>query len=337
MTASFTMPYSKLPSSTLALQHYCQDKIPGLNTMRRREFLKYTSQSSLGLLLATPIGLLASEARRLDNIGLQLFTVDKLLRNDFEETLKKVATIGYRQVEFSTTGGLQGRSAEEIKALLAELKLGAPNGRLRPKLPADLMSMPRDQAMKLYMELAATDKMLGNLEAMLPEAKVLGYENIILSAVPPDEMNSKKALDRLVALFNEAGSICQAHGMKFGYHNHDFDFKPVEGITPFEYLIEKTDSDAVTFQLDLYWVSKAGKNPAEYLKRYAGRISSCHMKDMAADGSFTDVGNGTIDFPSLTRMALDSGIKDFFVEHDRPEDPMATATNSFIYLHHMHI
>ncbi|MFK8018641.1 MAG: sugar phosphate isomerase/epimerase family protein [Pseudomonadales bacterium] len=305
--------------------------------MRRREFLKYTSQSSLGLLLANSLDLVASEVRRLDNIGLQLFTVDKLLRNDFEETLKQVAAIGYRQIEFSTAGGLQGRGASEVKALLAELKLEAPNGRLRPKLPADLMSMPREQAMKLYMELAATDKLLGNLKAMLPEAKELGYENIILSAVPPAEMTSRKALDRLASLFNEAGSICQANGMKFGYHNHDFDFKPVDGTIPFEYLIEKTDADAVTFQLDLYWATKAGKNPAEYLKRYSDRISSCHMKDMAADGSFTDVGSGTIDFPSLTRIALDSGIKDFFVEHDKPEDPMATATNSFNYLHSMRV
>ena len=305
--------------------------------MNRREFLRHAAQSSLGLMLAKAPVLVAGEQRLLDQIGLQLFTVDPLLRENFEETLKQVAGIGYRQVEFSTGGGLHGRSVENIKSLLVDLNLEVPNGRLRPRLPDDFMSMPRERMMKLFTELAGTDKLLSNLKAMLHEADVLGYESIILSAVPPAEMNSVKALDRLVSLFNEAGSLCAQHGMQFGYHNHDFDFNPVAGTIPFEYLIEKTDPDTVTFQLDLYWVSKAGMDPAEYLQRYAGRISSCHMKDMAVDGSIADVGSGTIDFPRLTRAALDRGIKHFFVEHDNPDDPIATAVASFNYLSRMAI
>ena len=304
--------------------------------MYRRNFLKYSIQSGLGLLLMNATRLTAGQERHLDKIGLQLFTVDSLLREDFEETLKWVAATGYRQIEFSTGGGLHGRDPGELKTLLTKLNLEAPNGRVRPNLlPPDLMSLPREQTMKLFQELAGPDKLLTNLEAQLPEAAVFGYQNMILSAIPPSEMNSKKALDRIVSLFNEAGQICAAHGMKFGYHNHDWDFEPADGLVPLDYLIEKTDPENVTIQLDLYWANKAKKNPADYFKRYAGRISSCHMKDMSIDGSFADVGDGTIDFPTLTGAAIDSGVKYFFVEHDKPTDPRATAENSYAYLRNM--
>lgn len=303
--------------------------------MQRRAFLKSGAILAGGVTLASCGGQPIAAQQRLDKIGLQLFTVDRSLREDFEGTLRAVSEMGYRQVEFSTLGGFHNRSAEEIADLLQALKLEAPNGRLRPKLPKDIASLPRDQIMKLFRERAGSNHLLDNIKAMLPEAEPLGYKTIILSAVDPSEMQDTESLKRMVRIFNEAGHLCAAHGLKFGYHNHDFDFADVNGTTPFDYLLAETNPDNVVFQLDAYWASKAGQNPAELPKKYPGRIITCHMKDMAADQSITDVGAGVIEWPGFTRSAWDNGARSFFVEHDQPADPMLSAKRSFEYLHKM--
>lgn len=303
--------------------------------MHRRAFLKSGGILASGAALAACGSQAVVTQQRLDKIGLQLFTVDRALREDFEGALRAVAALGYRQVEFSTLGGFHNRSAEEIAELLHELKLEAPNGRLRPKLPKDIASLPREQIMKLFRERAGSEHLLDNIRAMLPEAEPLAYQTIILSAVDPAEMQDTAALKRMARIFDEAGRMCAAHGMTFGYHNHDFDFASIDGTTPFDYLLAETNPDNVVFQLDAYWASKAGLNPAELPRKYPDRIVTCHMKDMAADQSIADVGAGVIDMPAFTRSAWDFGARSFFVEHDQPADPMLSAKRSFEYLNNM--
>ena len=167
---------------------------------------------------------------------------------------------------------------------------------------------------------------------MLFRSRVMAYESIVLSAVPPASFADREGLKEVATLFNKAGELCASAGMKFGYHNHDFDFMPVNGVMPFDYLIESTDPASVTFQLDLYWATKAGVDAAAYPGRYPGRISSCHMKDMGFDGEIVDVGTGSIDFATCTRAAWDHGARSFFVEHDNTQAPVRTAKNSFKHL-----
>ncbi|WP_157976663.1 sugar phosphate isomerase/epimerase family protein [Parahaliea mediterranea] len=301
--------------------------------MQRRQFLQaalHTSAAAAGLLLAPRLATAAGQS--LDAIGLQLYTVNSAMAADFEGTLRAVAAIGYREVEFSTAGGLFGRPPDEVRALLDELGLRAPFGRLRPELPVDITQLPRDEAMALFRKLGGTDRLLGNLKAMLPEARAMQYQAIVLSAVPPTEMADEAGLARMADLFNAAGKLCAEHGMRFGYHNHDFDFSPVNGVLPYEYLLQHTDPDSVSFQLDLFWASKAGQDPQRLLRDYGARFNSCHMKDMGADGGFADVGAGTLDFPALTRAAVAAGVSHFFVEHDQPQQPMDSARSSFRYL-----
>ncbi|GAB3273565.1 sugar phosphate isomerase/epimerase family protein [Parahaliea aestuarii] len=297
--------------------------------MQRRQFL-CGAASAAGLLLASRFALAAE--RRLNAIGLQLYTVNSAMAADFEGTLREVAAIGYREVEFSTAGGLFRRPPGEVKALLDDVGLRAPYGRLRPEMPVDIARLSREEAMALFRKLGSSDRIVENIEAMLPEAKAMHYEAIVLSAVLPDEMADMAGLERMAGIFNAAGRLCAEHGMRFAYHNHDFDFRPVNGVLPYEYLLQHTDPAAVSFQLDLYWASKAGQDPVRLLRDYGARINSCHMKDLAEDGGFADVGAGTLDFPALTRAAVDAGVGHFFVEHDRPEHPIDSARNSYRYL-----
>ena len=272
--------------------------------------------------------------RKLDAFGLQLSTITPVLLADFPGTLRTVAEIGYKQVEFSALGFL-GREVAEVEALLAENNLTAPVGRISPMMPPEFFRMDRAQQMKMFRERGGPDYVLENVRAGIPGARRLGQRDLVLPALMPQEFGSLDQVRRNIDLLRQAGEICAEAGLRFGYHNHDWELKPIDGVVPWELMIEETDPQHVTFQLDAYWVVKGGGNLLEYLARYPGRFSSCHMKDIDEAGDFADVGDGTIDFPAFTRAALASGAQHFFVERDGPPDPLGSARRSFAYLSEM--
>jgi sugar phosphate isomerase/epimerase len=119
-------------------------------------------------------------------------------------------------------------------------------------------------------------------------------------------------------LFNQAAEVCKKSGIQFGYHNHDFEFVTLEGQTPYDFLLKETDPKLVQMELDLYWISFAGKDPVAYFKKHPGRFPLWHVKDMEKSGerSFTEVGNGSINFQRLFDAKKTAGLKHFFVEQD---------------------
>lgn len=305
--------------------------------MRRRTLVKAGSAALLvpGVLgcqqAAAPA---AQTANRLEAFGLQLSTVTPLLLADFEGTLNKVAAIGYPQVEFSAMGFL-GRSTEQIKALLAETGLEAPVGRVSPRLPDDFFALPREQAMQVYMARSAPEHFLTNVAHSLESAVALGQSSLVLPALGPDQFASREQIENNIGLLNRAGELCSERGVMFGYHNHNWELAAVDGVVPYELMLEQTDPTRVTFQLDAYWLVKAGADLSDYLRRYAGRFSSCHLKDIDADGDFADIGFGEIDFPRFAREALAQGARHFFVERDNPPEPEASIRRSFAYVKSM--
>ncbi len=112
------------------------------------------------------------------------------------------------------------------------------------------------------------------------------------------------------------GESCREAGLRFGYHNHDFEFETIDGQIPFDVLLDETDPGLVDFELDLFWITKGGEDPLRYFERYPGRFTLCHVKDMAAGGEMVDVGAGGIDFAAIFARAEQAGLKHFFVEHD---------------------
>lgn len=304
--------------------------------MKRRSFI----HTGAGLLLAPALlagcqqGAATRAPRRLERFGLQLSTVTPLLLADFEGTLETVAQIGYPQVEFSAMGFL-GRSPEQVRRMLAANGLEAPVGRITPRLPENFFSLSRPDAMKVFQERGQLSFLLDNVSASLDAAAALGQKTLVLPALMPDHFRSLDQVKRNIEVMNQAGELCARQGVVFGYHNHNWELAPLEGTVPYELMIEQTSPDQVTFQLDAYWIAKGGGSLSDYLSRYAGRFSSCHMKDIDAQGDFADVGDGEIDFPRFTREAIAQGAEYFFVERDNPPDPAASIRRSYAYLKQM--
>ncbi len=239
----------------------------------------------------------------LSHPGVQLYTLRTLLEDDFPGTLRQVAEIGYDEVEFA---GLYERDPADIRTLLDEIGLRAPSGHV----PLEAMQNDLD----------------GTIEA----AKTLGHEYLVVPYLTEDQRSSLDTYRALADTFNDLGARCQEAGLRFGYHNHDFEFETFGGEEPaYDVLLENTDPDLVSFELDLYWIAKAGRDPLDYFERYAGRFPLFHVKDMAEDGSLADVGSGTIDFARIFAQAEKAGLEHAFVEHDQPEDPLASIRASY--------
>ena len=226
-------------------------------------------------------------------VALELYTVRDELERDFAGTLRRVAAMGYPAVE---GGHYRTIETGEMKALLDETGL---------QMPAVLFSLPALEA---------------DLDAEIGYCRAIGSSYLVLSWVHPAQF-AGEVLPALARRLNEFGRRCRERGLVFGYHNHDHEFAQRDGAYLLDHLLDATDPALVVLELDVYWAAYAGADPVAYLRRRAGRVPLLHLKDMAADRSFADVGDGMLDLPGIFTAAEDGGARWYVVENDRPRMP----------------
>lgn len=285
--------------------------------INRRFFLKASAGAAFGGLIFSGAGCAPDAtdeqatdtgSRKLERIGVQLYTVRSLLRNDFEGTLRQVAGVGYNEFEFA---GLYDRSPEEVRALLDELNVTAPSAHV------------------------SFDRVRDNLDEVIAEGKTMGYQYIIVPSLPGEIRSSLDGFRNVAEVLNNAGERLQAEGMRAGYHNHAFEFEEIDGQLPYNVLLEQTDPNLVDMEVDLFWMKSAGHDPLAYFEQYPGRFALSHVKDMTEAGEMASVGQGTVDFAQIFSRSDQSGMKHYIVEHDNPDDAMQSITASFAYLQNL--
>jgi sugar phosphate isomerase/epimerase len=147
----------------------------------------------------------------------------------------------------------------------------------------------------------------------------------------PSTERTAESLRRIADEFDRAGEAASRAGIRFGYHNHDWEVRPlVDGTVPIDLLLERTDRAVVDWQMDVYWTVHGGAEPERWLR--GGRVTSVHVKDRAADGAMVDVGRGEIDWASILNLAESYGLRHAYVEHDRPDDALESARRSIAHL-----
>jgi sugar phosphate isomerase/epimerase len=264
-----------------------------------------TRRALLGVAGAA-LGTAAAHALALRTVGLQLFTVRDLLRSDFAGTLRKVAVLGYREVEFA---GILGDDLTRTRDLLRDLDLAAPS------LHAGYASLK------------------SNPEKSFETARSLEARFVVCPWLDPSERQTADDWKRICDSLNAIGERAARAGLVLAYHNHDFEFVDLAaGVRPYDLLLSRTDERFVKFELDVYWATKGKADPAPLLRAHPSRFRLVHLKDMAADGSFTEIGNGTLDFADIIDAALQSGVEHFFVEQDVAPDPLRSIGASIAYL-----
>jgi sugar phosphate isomerase/epimerase len=246
-----------------------------------------------------------SPRRRIKSIGLQLFTVRAALAARFDATLARVAAIGYREVEFA---GYFGRNSRQVSASLRRAGLIAPSAHV----PLDAIG--------------------ADWESVIENALVIGHHYLVVASAGtvPDIDGYRRIAER----FNHAGEAAKKAGIRFAYHNHDVEFVPIAGQRPYDLLLEATDPKYVCFEMDLYWITKAGGDPLSYFTRWPSRIELLHVKDAdpAPPHRMADVGAGMLDWRSLLGHGTQAGVKHYFVEQDEASDPFASIATSYAYL-----
>lgn len=275
----------------------------------RRDFLKTLIPAfSLAFAAENAFSINSAGREKLSKIGLQLYTVRKELEKDFAGTLAKVAAIGYREVEFA---GYFTQSPKDAKKILDTNDLAAPSAHISLR---DIRE---------------------NLDKAIEAASITGHKYLICGYLPAEERKAPDDYKKLAALFNTAGEKCQKAGIKFGYHNHDFEFVAIESVIPYDVLLKETDASLVKMELDLYWIAKAGRDPLKYFAENPNRFDLLHVKDMDATPKkdFTEVGRGVINFAEIFAQAKKAGIKHYFVEQDKtPASPFDSIQISYDYL-----
>jgi sugar phosphate isomerase/epimerase len=284
------------------------------DSQKRRDFLKISAAGALGVMAFGPMACKPGAKpaavpvdRKSFGVGLQLYTIRDAMAADVPGTLKKLSDMGYKNLELANYA----------------------DGKFYGYAPADFRKMVND----LGMEIASSHTSVEAAGITIESAKKLADDHALLGVkycVQPwiEEVNRNvETYKKMIADWNQVGAVMKEVGIQFGYHNHNFEFKPTEdGLIPYyDIFMKEMDASLITMELDMYWATKAGQDPVEMFNKYPGRFQLFHFKDMAQQSSpfydvvkddITSVGAGLIDFKRIYAARETAGMKYLFVEDD---------------------
>jgi len=276
----------------------------------RRTFLQVAGTFSAGSLLLPQLACNTSTStdsenkktttakapKKIDQFGIQLWTLRDVMPKDPKGVLKRVASYGFHQIESyeGDQGIFWGMTPKDFKLYMDDLGLNV---------------------------VASHCNIFKDFELKASQAASVGIKYLVFPWIEtPKSMDEWKSL---VDQFNICGGICKKNGIRFGYHNHDFEFMAIDGTLPMDYLLANTDPDLVDFEMDIYWAVTAQVDPVAYFKKHSGRFRLCHIKDRMKGvakeetNASCDLGTGVIDFPQVLTQAKKHGMEYFLLEQER--------------------
>ena len=271
----------------------------------RRDFLLRSTAFTAGSLLLPSFTYAPNKSQ---NFGVQLYSFRNEMAKDAITTLKQIASLGFKEIETarSQKGHYYGLGPAEMKSVCNDLDMNLKSGHVH-----------------------LDDKWQQTME----EAVESGQEYLICSSMPSEGQNVDN-YKKVAEEFNKAGEACQKLGLKFGYHNHEYEFETENNQVLYDVLLSNTEADLVYMELDLGWVVVAGKDPLDYFKKYPGRFPLWHLKDMDMNKKeSTEFGKGGLDIPSMMAHKKASGVKHIFIEQEEyASNPLESMKHNMAYL-----
>ncbi len=231
-------------------------------------------------------------------IALQMYTLRDITGTDMAGAMREVAAMGYEGIELAGYGDL---TAQQVKDLATELNL------------------------KVISNHTSLDALRGDLKDIVATKELFGYDYVACSYMAENERPDGAAYKLRAAELEAAGRKLQASGLQLCYHNHDFEFMQFDGEYGLDILYGNSDPSYLKGEIDTYWVQRGGADPAEYIRKWAGRAPLIHIKDMSGDGTeaFAEVGAGILDWPAIFEASEAGGAVAYIVEQDTcPGNPL---------------
>ena len=279
----------------------------------RRSFLRNSAMGLGALAFASPALQALSAVKYKKLVGVQLYSVRDDMRKDPQATLNALAEMGYKYVEHANYIGRKfyGWEAKEFKKRLDDLGMKMPSGH------TVMGKLHWDDAKNDFTDL---------WKYTVEDAAIMGQELVISPSIDMGIRKDKNLLLKYMDIFNKSGELCQKSGMRFGYHNHDFEFsEKLEGELLYDIMLNNTDPTLVAQQLDIGNMINGGGIPAEVMKKFPGRFVSMHVKDEVPaksghehfESTILGKGSGQIDVQALVKLGdKEGGTKHFIIEQE---------------------
>jgi len=280
--------------------------------MKRREFLTAIGLAAVGSQLGCASAGAGSTIgeRRLRKVGIQLYTLRDDARRDLEGTLVNIARIGYKEVELLSSMNNFGMPPAQLRAILDRNGLVAPSTHVEAGI-------------------------FENLDPQIEAAKILGHQYLIVASLPDAEKLGLDDYRRWADRFNEAGARALRSNVRIGFHDEAWDFRNMNGTTPYDVFVQRVDPAVVALQLDTGNAAVGGKDPLEYMQRYGARYSLFHIKDAPSIPAEHDVelGKGVVNFKRLLSMIDNVEQKHLYVEQESyPGAPLDSVRRDYQYI-----
>jgi sugar phosphate isomerase/epimerase len=243
---------------------------------------------------------------RPDQIAVQLYTVRELAAEDLPGTLEAVAQVGFGAVELA---GLPSIEAPALRDLLAS------NG---------LTPVGSHESL---------ERLRADLEGVIERMTIVGCPRIVVPWLPDAERSTTADVRRVAAELGRMAKACDDRGIRLGYHNHAFEFEPLDGTTVWDVLLESLPG-TVELEIDVYWVAVAGRDPVDVIRAAGDRVRLLHMKDLAPGPDHADVtpGDGTLPWPDIIAAGTAQHAEWYVVEEDNPRDAIAEISRGGAFL-----
>ncbi|MDH3709165.1 MAG: sugar phosphate isomerase/epimerase [Cyclobacteriaceae bacterium] len=317
--------------------------------MQRRTFLKHSCAAAL--ISAFPQHTLSGlhlKSKLLKSIGIQLFSLPKLLESSFEEGIRLLAEMGYREIELYGPYSFSAQSAKDRWNAITPM-LGFSGSGFFGHTLREIRTILKKHSIKATAMHTDLETLNQHMDQLGEAAARLGVEFVGIPAIPEEKRGSLEDYQRMAVEFNSIGEKAKNVGVKFSYHNHGYGLQELQGQIPFNVILEQTDPQLVFFEMDLYWTTAGGADPVEYLQAYPNRFRLMHVKDMrekvrfSGDGGspkewmelfpyMTTVGDGVLDLSAILPVAKRMGVKHFYVEQDMVANPQVALKRSIDYL-----
>ncbi|MFV5691343.1 sugar phosphate isomerase/epimerase family protein [Flavobacterium sp. LT1R49] len=314
--------------------------------MKRRQFLQSTALFSVATLLNA--NEMFAKTPLVNILGLGLFSIPKMLENNFDSTFAMLAEMGYKEVECF---GPYEFSTEKAKASWNSVtpRLGFKGSGFFNNTASGFFKAAKSNGISIPSMHTDFDTLSNNMGPLAEAAHLIGAKYVVLPSIPDIERKNLDDYKRVAEKFNSIGAEAKKEGIRFAYHNHGYGLNKVNGVMPLDIIFDQTDPSLVYFEMDIYWTIAGGADPVELFKKHKGRYKMMHIKDMkeakrfSGDGGdvsqrislypyITSCGEGVLDLPKILTAAKQNGVEHFFVEQDMVQTPEIALKKSIDYL-----